>query len=139
DRAVLDGAQLRRRDLSPGGLVAGLEQVARAQEAADVVGAERRGGAGGHRRVLGTRVLRENRSVARIPRTRPVTLGARAAPGHDTREEERRAPRLAAIRRHRQALLAVRREVEGARTARAGGAAAAGPDRLQRAAERRSE
>ncbi len=42
DRAILDRAQLRRRDLAARLLLARLEQVFRAQEAADVIGAERR-------------------------------------------------------------------------------------------------
>ena len=42
DRAVLDGAELRRRDLAARLLLARLEQILRAQEAADVIGAKRR-------------------------------------------------------------------------------------------------
>ena len=48
DRAVLDLAQLRGRDLAAGLLLTRLQQVSRTEEAADVVGAERRRGAYGH-------------------------------------------------------------------------------------------
>ena len=44
----LDGAQLLGRDLAFRALLAGIEQVFRTQEAADVVGAKRWAGAGGH-------------------------------------------------------------------------------------------
>ena len=48
DRVVLDGAQLLRADAAGGALGARVEQALRAQEAADVVGAKRGVGAGGH-------------------------------------------------------------------------------------------
>ncbi len=48
DRAVLDFAQLRGRDRALLALFARVEQDLRAQEAADVVGAERGRGALGH-------------------------------------------------------------------------------------------
>ena len=54
DRLVFHRAQLRGVDrLLDEELFARLEQVLRAQEAADVVGAERGRGAGGHRRLRG--------------------------------------------------------------------------------------
>jgi hypothetical protein len=48
DRPILDRAQLLARDRSLRGLVARIEQLARAQEAADVIGAEWWGCARGH-------------------------------------------------------------------------------------------
>ena len=48
DLHVLDGPQVSRRDPAGGEVVAGLVQARRAQQAANVVGAERRAGSAGH-------------------------------------------------------------------------------------------
>ena len=48
NRAIFDGAKLLARELSLDSLVARIQQLARAQEAADVIGAKRRCGARAH-------------------------------------------------------------------------------------------
>src|SRR4029077_8879696 len=48
DRGVLDGAAVIERDRAAGGVLAGLQQGAGAEQAANVIGAEGRCGAYGH-------------------------------------------------------------------------------------------
>ena len=98
DRLVLDAAQLRVVDLSRGVALARLQQLARAQQAADVIRAKRGCGAGGHG---------AEDTVAPAPRARrPASYSA--APSRLTRAPRRervgrpRTLRLPPGRRHRR-------------------------------------
>ena len=88
DLLILDRAQLGGRDLACGEVVAGLEQPRRAQQAADVVGAERGAGPTGHgkpfsisrgderARASGAGLVPGQQPAARRARWRPGRRGA---------------------------------------------------------------
>ncbi len=111
DRAILDRPQVRRRDLAARLPVARLQQVLRAQEAADVIGAERRCRALAH----GVRPREIARAAIRLARrfnqiaaglsrraaATAVTLAAAVGPGQllDHRDHRLLQRRRRALRR----------------------------------------
>src|SRR6185295_6494512 len=97
DRVVLDGAQLRGRDLALGAALARVEQAPGPEEAADVIGAKRRLRAGRHRGSLGrvgTTAMIGSRSLA-LANVRIAAAGAAARIARSTRRTPAMQRRLA--------------------------------------------